>query len=251
LNPKYSFWKTSKAPEGERIYAIGDIHGRADLLGQLLQSIERDNNERPAASVRLICLGDYVDRGPASKEVIERLLRPMPLNCSVTFLKGNHEDLLLTFLDDPLWGFSWLENGGDATLVSYGVPAEMAQAALWRGEKALREAATLFASLVPDSHQRFYLDLELTFRAGGYFFVHAGVQPGIELDRQSERTLLWIRDEFLNWPGDFGAVVVHGHTPKRWPDDRQNRIGIDTHAFSTGTLTAVGLEGERRWFLST
>jgi serine/threonine protein phosphatase 1 len=167
------------------------------------------------------------------------------------FLKGNHEDFLLSFLHDPLSAAGWLYNGGDATLLSYGVEKRVVEYALWQSRAGLREASAMLRAALPGDHLRFYEALELYYRAGGYFFVHAGVRPGVPLEGQSEEDLLWIREEFLAWPGDFGAVVVHGHTPMLTPEDLHNRIGIDTGAFQTGKLTAVGLEGSRRWFLST
>jgi serine/threonine protein phosphatase 1 len=135
--------------------------------------------------------------------------------------------------------------------MSYGVNAGAINDALWLGRLGLIEAAALFRSLLPDEHLRFFRSLKLSYRAGDYFFAHAGVRPGVALDRQTEEDLIWIREEFLSYPYDFGAVVVHGHTPTRLPQDLHNRIGIDTLAFHTGKLTAVGLDGACRWYLST
>jgi serine/threonine protein phosphatase 1 len=251
LRVRVSDWTNANAPSGVRLYAIGDIHGRADLLDALLNLIERDRSGRKGADVKLVFLGDYIDRGPASKDVVEQLINMLSRGVSPLFLKGNHEDLLLSFLDDPAAGLNWLQNGGDATLLSYGMEKDVVLRAFWHGKAALTEAATIFQALLPDEHLRFYRALDTSYRAGDYFFVHAGVRPGISLDRQEEDDLLWIRDEFLDWPDDFEAVIVHGHTPVRSPDDLRNRIGIDTYAFQTGKLTAVGLEGSSRWFIST
>jgi serine/threonine protein phosphatase 1 len=250
LTPKISSWTHSRVPEGERLYAIGDIHGRADLLDRILSAITTDNKGRAEAAARLIFLGDYVDRGPASKQVVDRLIHGLPEGFEATLLKGNHEDLLVSFLREPLEGMNWLENGGDATLVSYGVPPRLVHEAFMKPE-ALLEAARLFAGLLPEDHRLFYETLAVSFQAGDYFFVHAGVKPGVPLDRQIEDDLLWIRDDFLNWPYDFGAVVVHGHTPVRFPEDKRNRVGIDTYAFASGKLTAAGFENAERRFLST
>src|SRR5262249_20977942 len=151
----------------------------------------------------------------------------------------------------PASGLTWLHNGGTASLASYDVDPSAINDALWLGRRGIIEAAALFRSLLPDDHLRFFRSLKLSYRAGDYFFVHAGVRPGVALEGQTESDLIWIRDEFLNYPYDFGAVVVHGHTPARMPQDLHNRIGIDTLAFHTGKLTAAGLEGTRRWFLST
>jgi serine/threonine protein phosphatase 1 len=241
----------SRAPEGFRLYAVGDIHGRLDLLDRMLGIIEEDGASREPAQTALVFLGDYVDRGNDSKGVVDRLTSGLPEGIAAVFLKGNHEDFLLSFLDEPVSGLNWLHNGGETALMSYGVNSGAINDAIWQGKRGLVEAAALFRSQLPEDHLRFYRSLKLSYRAGDYFFAHAGVRPGVVLDRQTEEDLIWIRGEFLNYPYDFGAVVVHGHTPARLPQDLHNRIGIDTLAFHTGKLTAVGLEGARRWFLST
>ncbi len=248
---KISKRKNASVPEGVRLYAIGDIHGRADLLDRLLRLIERDNAAREKADTIVVFLGDYVDRGGNSKAVVSRLINGLPAHLTPVFLKGNHEGLLLTFLDRPGFGLNWLYNGGEAALLSYGVEGDVIRNAYCQGLDGLIEAAGVFRSLLPEEHLQFYRALNLSYRSGGYFFAHAGVKPGVALDRQSENDLTWIRDEFLNYPIGFGAVVVHGHTPVRTPEDLDNRIGIDTLAVQTGRLTAVGLEGPHRWFLST
>jgi serine/threonine protein phosphatase 1 len=246
-----SKWTNAYAPEGVCLYAIGDIHGRADLLGTLLDAIERDRQTRAATDVRLIFLGDYIDRGPASKEVVELLSTGLPQGFIHHFLKGNHEDLLLSFLEDPAEGLNWLHNGGDATLFSYGVSRDVILRAFWAGPQGLQDAAQMFSALLPNEHRSFYRALATSYRAQDYYFVHAGVRPGIPLDAQVEDDMLWIREEFLTWSGNFEAVIVHGHTPVRVPEDLPNRIGIDTYAVRTGRLTAVGLEAKSRWFIST
>lgn len=243
--------KHPSAPEGLRLYAIGDIHGRLDLLESLLALIEADRKERGSAPAALIFLGDYVDRGPASEGVAARLLQGFPDDVTPIFLKGNHEELLLSFIRDPAPGPNWLRNGGEATLSSYGVPFEIVQDASRLGREGLTEAARQFRALLPSSHLRFFEGLQLSCRFGDYYFAHAGVRPNVPLDSQKEEDLLWIRAEFLNWTGDYEAVVVHGHTPARFPQVLPHRIGLDTHACRTGKLTAAGFEGPRRWFLST
>ncbi len=199
----------------------------------------------------LIFLGDYVDRGPNSKGVVDKLIQGFAPPYSAICLKGNHEELLLSFLGDPSTGSNWLRNGGEAALSSYGVDLEVAPDTFWDDEEVLKKAAKLFRAALPESHLQFYRELKLSWRAGDYFFAHAGVRPNERLDRQSEEDLLWIRNEFLNSKDDFGAVVVHGHTPARFPQNLPNRIGLDTFAVRTGKLTAVGLEGPERWFLTT
>ncbi len=252
-------------PGGIRLYAIGDIHGRLDLLDRLMDLIEHDNSNRDVARTILIFLGDYVDRGPDSKGVVDRLISgrgrrnlllrdrrsapPPPFN--FLFLKGNHEHLLLSFLYNPAFGGIWLQHGGGPTLLSYGVEEEVVEAATAGGEPELIKAAEIFRTLLPDDHLRFYKALELFYRRGSYFFVHAGVNPRLPLESQSEEDLLWIREAFLSWPHNFGAVIVHGHSALRSPRNLPTRIGIDTYAVKTGKLTAVGLEGIQRWFLST
>jgi serine/threonine protein phosphatase 1 len=241
----------SSLPGGVRVYAVGDIHGRLDLLDRLLALIAQDRSGRAQARTLIVFLGDYVDRGRNSKGVITRLIEGLPADVKPVFLKGNHEDLLLSFLDDPLAGINWLQNGGDFALLSYGVEREVIENAFWWSKSALIEANAQFRDLLPDSHREFYRALKFWHREGDYFFVHAGVKPGVELEDQAAQDLLWIRNEFLRYRGDFGATVVHGHTPDLSVHDLPNRIGIDTYAVKTGRLTAVGLEGSTRWFLQT
>jgi serine/threonine protein phosphatase 1 len=243
--------KSASAPEGVRLYAIGDIHGRLDLLDQLLDLIRSDRSERPEAPLILIFLGDYIDRGPESKGVVDRLLEGFPEADASVFLKGNHEDLLLSFIRDRVPSHGWLRNGGDAALASYGVDLATISRAYMGSPEDLAEAAEEFRSLLPASHLEFYENLKLSCRFGDYFFVHAGVNPDAPLDRQDEEDLIWIREPFLSSKRDFGAVVVHGHTPTRFPQDLGNRIALDTYAVRTGKLTAIRMEGNARRFLST
>jgi serine/threonine protein phosphatase 1 len=251
VNARDNTDSSASVPPGMRIYAVGDIHGRLDLLDELLELIERDSEERPPAETSLVFLGDYIDRGPNSKGVVSRLLSGVGPGFTPVFLKGNHEDLLVKFLDHPQTGAGWLHNGGDSTLISYGLDATAIASAFSLDLAALVDANASFKTLLPAGHLQFYRNLRLSHRAGSYFFVHAGVRPGIALDAQAGTDLIWIRNEFLLHPGSHGAVVVHGHTPARTPDDLPNRIGLDTLAYVTGNLTAVALEGSRRWFLST
>lgn len=232
------------APDGTVIYAIGDIHGYLDLLRRLEQQIKEDMASRPAARRVAVYLGDYVDRGPSSRGVIDHLLSsPLP-GCEPIHLMGNHEEWLLRFLADPGAGPAWLRNGGRETLESYGVHVPyQADAA------AVETACAAFAAALPAEHRAFLERMPLCHREGGYFFTHAGVRPGVPLDEQSPQDLLWIREEFLYSRADFGAVVVHGHTPTHTPEEYANRIGIDTGAFMSGILTAVVLDGERRRFI--
>ncbi len=235
-----------RCPDGMRIYAIGDIHGRDDLLVRLHELIRKDARERLGPSPTVVYLGDYVDRGPGSFEVIDLLVHePLAGFTSVT-LKGNHEDMMLAFLDGPP-GLGWLFNGGIATLASYGVTA--AGPMIYLADLDAVRSDLLAA--VPPAHLRFLLGLEMMHVAGDYAFVHAGVRPGVELAAQKPADLMWIRDKFLRSRKDFGKVVVHGHTIADEPEISANRIGIDTGAFASDRLTCLVLEGSERRFLHT
>jgi len=233
---------------GYRAYAIGDIHGRADLLAELLSVIKTDAMMRPGPGTNVVVyLGDYVDRGPQSREVIDLILsNPLPDFAEIRLL-GNHDDTLLRFLDDPAIGPTWSTYGGDATLLSYGVRTRPDLLGLERYEDMRRQ----LHRLMPPTHVEFLKSLSLSCVAGDYLFVHAGVRPGVPVDKQSPADLLWIRDDFIDSPVDYGPVVVHGHTPFDQPDVRHNRIGIDTNAFASGMLTCLILEGDQRHFLFT
>jgi serine/threonine protein phosphatase 1 len=234
-------------PEGQLLYAVGDIHGRLDLLEAMLGRIEADARSSHAERRTLVFLGDYVDRGPDSKGEVEKLISGLPEGFEAHFLKGNHEAILLKFLDHAWSLDNWLLNGGDATMRSYGLDTDRlarldAPIELWR--QALQEA-------LPEAHLQFYRSLRLSVAFGDYLFVHAGVNPSVPLGEQSEADLIWIRGPFLDHAEAFGKIVVHGHTPGKEPVTRSNRIGIDTGAFFTGRLTALKLERGSRQFLRT
>jgi Calcineurin-like phosphoesterase len=230
-------------PGSKRIYAVGDVHGRADLLAALLARIDGDLNARPIAQPLQVFLGDYIDRGPDSRLVLELLITRQRQH-EMVFLKGNHEAFAFEVLNDSSVFSKWMQIGGIATLVSYGVkPSGRADS------QSQHAAAIAFGRAMPDSHRRFIEDLALSFTCGDFFFTHAGVRPGIPLQKQSEEDLLWIRDDFLLHEEDFGKVVVHGHTPAMEPDIRQNRINIDTGAYATGRLTCLVLEADQMTFL--
>ena len=228
-----------------RIYAIGDIHGRLDLLNELLARITSDIALRPTARPLYVFLGDYIDRGPSSRETIDRLIEHGKAHESV-FLKGNHELIAVKCLSDRGLFDQWLRLGGLETLVSYGVPAET----LANG-KQIAELQSAFHSALPQAHFRFFRDLKNSFECGDFFFAHAGVKPNVELSRQKENDLLWIRGEFLSSKDDFGKIIVHGHTPTREIEVRPNRINIDTGAFATGRLSCLVLEGEELSVIDT
>ncbi len=236
---------TSATPEGMRIYAIGDVHGRADLLDRLAQGIENDLKTGDCQETVAVFVGDYIDRGLDSRGVIDRLARrdfPAP----IVTLRGNHEDVMLRYLDDPAMLDQLAAFGGLTTLASYGVDA---------GKEMLRGGApavlAAFLSRFPDSHRRFLEETAFSAEYGDYFFCHAGVRPHVPLDRQDPQDLMWIRYEFLHYKGPFDKVIVHGHTPHAHVENLPNRINLDTHAFKSGVLTALVLEGKERRFIDT
>lgn len=230
---------TASLPPGVRAYVIGDVHGRADLLHDCRARIIADSAERPIAQPLTITLGDYIDRGPDSYRVIE-LLTQWPDQAPLLALRGNHEEMLLNFLHDPGTLEGWRRLGAIETLHSYGVPL----GAVMRGEGFDEARQQLLAGL-PPAHLAFLEQTGASIALGDYFFCHAGVRPGVALEAQSPTDLLWIRNEFLDSPADFGAVVVHGHTPVAEPDVRRNRINIDTGAYATGRLTCLVLESDQ------
>jgi diadenosine tetraphosphatase ApaH/serine/threonine PP2A family protein phosphatase len=234
-------------PQGTRLYAIGDIHGRADLLARLHGMIAADARRQPAPRNVAIYLGDYVDRGAESRAVIELLLRQPLEGFEAVHLRGNHEAFLLRFLEDVAVGPNWLAYGGRETLASYGIDPPHATAppdALMRAQQELNLR-------LPRAHRDFLAGLRLLHEEGDFAFVHAGVRPGVPLDRQDPEDLIWIRDEFLDSRAAFGRVVVHGHTITPAPDVRPNRIGIDTGAFMTGRLTCLVIAETSSAFLQT
>ena len=235
--------KRATTPDGRRLYAIGDIHGALDCLDRLIGKIEKDAGG--LSDAQLIFLGDYVDRGPDSKGVIDRLIELKNNHPDVIFLKGNHEAVMLDFLSDPEEALEWLEWGGDQTLRSYGVSGALTKAG---GDlsAALNEA-------LPKTHRDFLDSLDLTYAAGDYLFVHAGVRPGVAIEDQEESDLLWIRKRFHDAAANErpDCTIVHGHHPTKRPDDAGWRIGVDTGACWSGVLTAVCLNGTKRKFIST
>ncbi len=218
------------------IYAIGDVHGRLDLLVSLEQRIAaRHAAELHSNSSLIVMLGDYVDRGESSAGVIDHLLAPPPLGFERICLAGNHEAMMQAFLDQPALNSIWLRNGGWETLASYGLTREVVQARSASLEEVVR-------SHVPDEHAAFLAGLPLTLSFDNVVFVHAGLAPGVPVDKQREADVLWIRDKFLNAPAEAGRLVVHGHTPSTDPVTAAGRICVDTGAFATNVLTAVRID---------
>jgi serine/threonine protein phosphatase 1 len=234
---------TRHVPDGTRVYCVGDIHGRDDLLGELADRVEADTEPRSFDHAVTVFLGDYVDRGHGSRHVVERLTCgewPTP----ITALVGNHEDLLMAFLEDEAVLDAWRNLGGLETLHSYGVDVGAAMAG--RDFKAVQEA---FVARFPERHRQFLEALKGSTAIGDYFFCHAGIRPGVPLDRQDRDDLLNIRGPFLSSQVEYGKLIVHGHTPSLYPEIRPNRIGIDTAAHATGRLTCLVLEKDNRRFL--
>lgn len=233
-----------KIADGTRLYAVGDIHGRLDLLCEIDGRIRDDAAAAQAARNTVVYLGDYIDRGDHSREVIDWLIDHPPRGFERVLLLGNHEDSLMQFLTDVQIGPAWLAYGGAATLHSYGIKPPTTDRDFVRVQGGLRDK-------LPPRHLSFMRDLALCHVEGDYFFVHAGIRPGVPLDAQRQEDMLWIRDEFLFSREDFGKIVVHGHTITESPEVRPNRIGIDTGAFASGTLTCLVLQGETWSFLQT
>jgi serine/threonine protein phosphatase 1 len=228
----------ARLPPNLRVYAVGDVHGCLDRLRQMHANIAQDLARRPIAEAVIIHIGDLVDRGPDSAGVVRLLTEgKLPPATRVANLMGNHEDLMLSALDRPSPGAVqlWMMNGGANTLHSWGIsrttPPEQ-----WAGR-------------IPAHQMDFLHGLAISHAIGDYFFVHAGVRPGVPLGRQARHDMLWIREPFLSSSAEFGAVIVHGHTPKLRPELRRNRIGIDTGAVMGGTLTCAVLEEDRVAFL--
>lgn len=263
-------------PADTVVYAVGDIHGRADLLARLLAGIRADARRRRAQRRVAVFLGDYVNRGPECRAVVDLLLAPGLDGFEVVTLMGNVEQAMLRYLDGEMAiAINWLEYGGIETAAAYGVACplprrndeHLLEAMRWHdgyqdaygatmppqpdeiaGLEALRHELT---AALPPEHLAFFRGLRTMRREGGYCFVHAGVVPGVPLDEQAPRDCMWIRRRFLDSELDHGAVVVHGHSISAQPEVRRNRIGIDTGAYKTGTLTCLVLEGEERSFLQT
>lgn len=235
--------KKPRIPDGVRIYAVGDIHGRADLLDSVLTGIDADLETNPVSVGIEVYLGDYIDRGPASREVIDRLV-VRNRSFRAVFLKGNHEAYLTDFATNPPIFEEWRQFGGRETLMSYGIVPPINSS-----EDEQERLAAAFDQALPASHRRFFGNLRLSFTCGDFFFVHAGVRPGTPLARQREVDLLWIRQDFLLCEEEFSKIIVHGHTPVPEPDIRPNRINIDTGAYATGRLTCLKLEDDRIDFI--
>jgi serine/threonine protein phosphatase 1 len=223
-------------PDGIRIYAVGDVHGRSDLLDRVFSHIDRDLEKNPTPRAIEVFLGDYIDRGPDSLGVLDRLVERSRLR-EVVFLKGNHEPYVIEFLQNPQVLEPWKQFGGYETLMSYGLKPSTKMDSSRQGQLA-RE----FDEILPEAHRQFLRSLRSSFSCGDFFFAHAGIKPGVPLNAQEEQDLISIREDFLHCEEDYGKIIIQGHTPVREPDVRANRINIDTVAFATGRLTCLMLE---------
>lgn len=228
-------------PPGTRVYAVGDIHGRLDLFEELIRSIEEDDAGRAAAHTIVVLLGDLIDRGPDSAGVVARA-RAWSQSRDIRLIMGNHEEMFLDSFTKQGVLRSFLRYGGQMTMLSYGLsPRVLAEA-------NSEELQNLMAQVVPREDRDFLIGQKMV-RLGDYVFVHAGVRPDLPLERQTGQDCRWIHEPFLSHAGDFGGMIVHGHTVTEGPELLSNRIGIDTGAYMSGKLTAIGLEGTRRWLI--
>ncbi|OYY78920.1 MAG: serine/threonine protein phosphatase [Sphingomonas sp. 28-62-20] len=233
-------------PPNTRAYAIGDVHGRLDLLSELLTKIDKDRQQRPTSRDYTIFLGDLIDRGPQSAEVIDYLLRARSTLNQPIFLAGNHEEMLLRILrHDGRQLAEWLNYGGRQCVESYGIDAA---ALLHISPEAAQQR---LRAAIPAAHLDFIASFADSFRLGDYLFVHAGIRPGIAVEEQTIADLHWIREDFLDSPARYPFMVIHGHTISSGPDEQHNRIGIDTGAYSSGILTALCIEGTERRYITT
>jgi serine/threonine protein phosphatase 1 len=234
--------KPPSVPHGERVYAIGDVHGRIDLFESLIQMIEKDDAGRRRAHTTVVMLGDLIDRGHDSAAVVARA-RDWSKHREIEFLQGNHEEMLLVSRKKTESLRAFLKFGGIETIQSYGIDAGTIMTS------DIEELQRLMNEAIPQDDFDFLDSFKKMVRIGDYLFVHAGIRPATPIEHQLGHDCRWIREPFLSHKGNFGAFVIHGHTITEEPDVCSNRIGIDTGAFLHGTLTAIGLEGTDRWFI--
>jgi serine/threonine protein phosphatase 1 len=240
---KSSWRKHPSIPPGLRLYVVADVHGNADALRDVFSRIDADMAPASARRIVQVFLGDYIDRGPASSEVLT-LLITRQIKAEMVLLKGNHEAMLLRFLRDPQTLGDWRQNGGLQTLISYGL-----KPSLNPQPEERRELGEKFATVFPDAHRSMISKLLVRQTCGDFFFAHAGVRPGVPLQDQREDDMLWIREDFLFYEGEFGKVIVHGHTPVRQPEIHHNRINLDVGAYATGKLACMVIDGQTIEFI--
>jgi serine/threonine protein phosphatase 1 len=238
--------KLPSVTRGDRIYAIGDIHGRLDLFETLIARIREDATVRPAKRTRLLLIGDMIDRGPSSAQLLRQLMKVDLRNERMIILRGNHEEIMLSAMGGDLEALEgWLRFGGDETLKSYGMAAEDL-------DLSLEEIHSKAVQLIGRDVLQWISDLPFSYRSGDFFFVHAGIRPGVPINAQDRDDMLWIREDFTEATDDHEVIVVHGHTIFEYgPEILRNRIGLDTGAYRTGRLSAVGFEGGRQWVITS
>jgi serine/threonine protein phosphatase 1 len=234
----------AKGPEGVRLYAIGDVHGCLDHLAEMHALIRAEIIRDRPPDWRIIHLGDYVDRGPNSRAVLDLLITARQADERVLTLAGNHDLGFLEFLAEPDPHGLFACFGGEETARSYGVALDLGN------PDRFRDSCEALAGAIPPAHTAFLQGLEFSASFGDFFFCHAGIRPGVPLDSQDPKDLIWIRDTFLNHSGLFEKVVVHGHTPAFEPEVTANRVNVDTGAFQSGRLTALAIDGAEKRILS-
>lgn len=256
--PRHPDQRVTQAPDGLCLYAVGDIHGRMDLLTRLVELIDADAATLPASvKPQIVFLGDYIDRGLQSRDVIEYFVSGALDRFDPVYLLGNHEEALMRFLEEVSFGTQWTRFGGAETLYSYGLAPPNSRASLHSHEQMAKarddwnRVWNEFRARLPSGHLSFLQSLKPYHIAGDYLFVHAGLRPGLRLNEQSQRDMLWIREEFLDAPEPFEHLIVHGHTPEDAIYHDGRRIGLDTGAFLTGRLSAARLFGTEVAFLHT
>jgi len=240
---KLPWRKPAGIPKGLRLYAVGDVHGRADALRDVLARIDDDIKRRPAERAIQVFLGDYVDRGPQSREVLNLLIARHRTH-ELLPLKGNHEVMFLDFFKNPSMLTNWRQQGGLQTLMSYGLKPSLNPGAAER-----QDLASNLGRSVPPEHLQFIAGLPTSFKCGDFYFVHAGIRPGVALGDQRDDDLLWIREEFLLHEREYEKIIVHGHTPVPEPDVRTNRVNLDVGAYATGRLACMVIEGSAIGFI--
>ena len=234
---------SARAPEGMRLYAIGDVHGRRDLLVRMHEAIDAEIARDRPGDWRIVHLGDYCDRGPDTKGVLDFIIARQAEDARILSLRGNHDDGMLNFLKASGEWRIFTNNGGETTASSYGVQADFSTP--WTLE-ASRDALN---AAMPAAHRAFLEALPYQADFGDFMFCHAGVRPGVPLDGQYPQDLIWIRDAFLHHDGLYARVIVHGHTPVDGVDIRRNRVNLDTRAFASGRLSAIAIEGDGKRIL--
>jgi len=234
----------ARAPDGMRLYAIGDVHGRLDLLQRMHDAIDSEIARDRPDDWRIIHLGDYCDRGPQTRGVLDFIIGRQAVDNRVLSLRGNHDDGMLNFLNDKGEQRIFTQHGGDATARSYGVEADFAS------EASIRVVRAVLRSAVPQSHKDFLDSLPLNAVFGDFFFVHAGIRPGIPLNMQDPADMMWIRGEFHNHTGLYEKVIVHGHTPQNDVEFRPNRVNLDTRAPLSGVLSCLRVDGAEKRLLT-